>query len=385
MKLRQKPEDFIVEEISSIKPIDKPDGYKIYMLEKTGLETFSLLGYLSKKFRISTRDIGISGMKDKHALTRQYVSMPAKCDVKDYAEKNFALKFLGYANKQIELGDHEQNRFIITVRALRRIDLEKIIPRIESLKQYGVPNYFDSQRFGSAVHKEFIAKYLLSGDIETAMKIYLTFYLKTEPKQTKDDKRNIAENWTNLDRVTVNDNRLKVIIEEYKKTKDWLKTYLRINEQIRDMFFKAYQSYIWNEGIKEMLKKYIPANELYPVDYNMGNVLFFKRMPTNISLPKEFGTIAGNKNALTSTEQDFISIVLKKEGIAWERFSSENLARFNTKLATNKRETIVRPFDFEISTPEADELNSNASKITLKFSLSKGSYATIITKKIFNK
>jgi tRNA(Glu) U13 pseudouridine synthase TruD len=49
---------------------------------------------------------------------------------------------------------------------------------------------------------------------------------------------------------------------------------------------------------------------------------------------------------------------------------------------------IVKPAGFDMSLPEIDELNdkgkNNRFKVTLSFSLPKGSYATVVTKRVFN-
>ena len=73
MKLKQLAEDFRVEEISKFN-ILKNGSYKIYLLEKKGLETFSLLSYLSRKNRIPASEFGIAGLKDKPVVKdRHYV------------------------------------------------------------------------------------------------------------------------------------------------------------------------------------------------------------------------------------------------------------------------------------------------------------------------
>ena len=58
------------------------------------------------------------------------------------------------------------------------------------------------------------------------------------------------------------------------------------------------------------------------------------------------------------------------------------------KINSIDSENIVRPEQFKISEPKLDELNdkgkNNRFKIILSFIIPKGSYATIITKKLFN-
>ena len=88
MKLKQLPEDFKVEEMSSISIFKEKKGYKIYLLEKNGIETFSLLAYLSKKNKIPVKDFGIAGLKDRHAVTRQNFTIPSKYNIDTLSENN---------------------------------------------------------------------------------------------------------------------------------------------------------------------------------------------------------------------------------------------------------------------------------------------------------
>ena len=81
MKYKQKPEDFIVEEIADHKILN--DGkYKIYTVEKKGIETFALLDRFSKTHGIARKDIGIAGIKDTHAKTTQYITVPEQYELK---------------------------------------------------------------------------------------------------------------------------------------------------------------------------------------------------------------------------------------------------------------------------------------------------------------
>jgi tRNA pseudouridine13 synthase len=376
MKLRQKPEDFVVEEINEFNISDK-GKYKLFLLEKKCIETFSLLGYLSKKNKIPISEFGIAGLKDKHAVTKQYMTVPAKYDIKTMQEQNFKITFLGFVDEQIKSGDLKGNRFIITARDVRKGDVTGIYNRANAIPD-GMPNYYDSQRFGSAIGKEFIAKHILQKDYEMAVKIYLTKYTKFESKRIKDEKRRILANWDNLSGIEIGNKTFAKIIGNYLKTKSWLEAYKQIPSNLREMFVSAYQSYLWNECIKQLLKKFA-GKQLYPIEYAAGSLLFYKRLDAKI--PSSFKTISEDTPA-SGIEKEIIENVLEKEGITLNDF--KNIRITGNFFKTHEREVIVKPSDFKISEPAADELNKNRLKIVLSFGLPKASYATIITKKIFN-
>jgi tRNA pseudouridine13 synthase len=347
MKLKQSSNDFKVLEISDREIKKEKGSYKLYLLEKRNIEAFALLHHLSRKNNIPVSELGISGLKDKYALTTQYLTIPSKYDIKTAKEQNLNIAFLGYTDEKLKPGDHRSNRFEITVRDIKKGELEGIKQKSKEIN-FGVPNYFDSQRFGSVIHNQFIAKYFFEKNFEQAVKIYLTQFTKSEKSAIKQEKRLILQNWRDISRLDIKNNKLKPIVEEFKKTKDWQKAYEKINPEIRKMFVSAYESFVWNEELKHILKQVLPKNSLYTIPYNVGNLTFYKNV------------------------------------------KEDDLKKMPERLKINSidRENIVRPEQFKISEPKLDELNdkgkNNRFKIILSFILPKGSYATIITKKLFN-
>jgi len=387
MKLKQLPEDFKVEELNEIKISKDTDKYKIYSLTKKSIETFYLIGYLSKKNDIPFSNFGIAGLKDKHALTKQYFTIPSRYEIKTLKENNFKIEFLGYTDKAIELGDLKGNKFEITARDIKKGELDGIYKKAESLKYQGIPNYFDSQRFGSVSNKEFIAKHIIKKDYESAVKIFLTRYTKFEKSNLKREKRIILENWSNLSKIRLNNKALSKIVYEYIKTKDWLSAYKKIPQNLREIFVSAYQSYLWNECVKSLLIGKVDKKKLYSIKYNIGSLMYYKDISKAEleDIQKRFSSISDNMQ-LSDTEERIISKVLSKEGLSTKDFDIRKTT--GNFFKTHEREVIVIPSDFNISKHEIDELNdrgkNNRFKITVYFTLPKGSYATIVTKRIFN-
>jgi tRNA pseudouridine13 synthase len=387
MKLRQLPEDFRVEEITSLSFSKEEKDYKVYLLEKNGLETFSLVRYLSKQNNIPTAEFGIAGLKDRHAITRQYISLPSKYGLKALREKNFSISFVGYIDRQIRLGDLDGNRFDITVRDVKKGEIEGAYQKAKNIAQAGVPNYFDSQRFGSVINRQFIARLVMKKDYEGAARAYLTQYTRFESRKVKEEKRKIAAAWQNIESIEAKGH-LAAVINEYKKSRSWLDAYLKIPRNIREMIVSAYQSYLWNECIKKILRMAVGQKMLYPIKYNIGSLLFYKSLTDDETrkIPKTFKTISQSISP-TPFEKGIIDEVLGKEGVMLEEFDiKKDTGNF---FKVHDRDIIIKPSDFKIAEPEIDEINdkgkSNRFKVRLSFTLPKGSYATIVTKRIFNK
>lgn len=384
MKLKQVLEDFKVEEISQFEISKEKDAYQLYLLEKKNLETFYLLNYLAKKNNLPFSEFGLAGLKDKHAFTKQYLTLSSKYPLRSLEEKNFRLVFLGYVPQKIKIGDLNGNRFEITVRALKKSELENIRQRADDLKSNGTPNYFDSQRFGSVINRNFIAKSLIKKNYQEAVKLYLTQYTKSEKKQVKQEKRAINQNWPNFSALNIQTKPLKKIIEAYQKTKDWLVAYQKIPSFVRELFLSAYQSHLWNECLKEVLKSKLPPKKLFYIKYNIGNLIFYKNLEKEelAALPSSFPTL-GPALKPAPSEQQIIDRVLKKENLSLADLKLEK--KIGHFFGIYQRPFTLFPEQLEITFPEPDELNKNCFKVTLSFILPKGSYATIVVKRIFGR
>jgi tRNA pseudouridine13 synthase len=387
MKLKQIPSDFVVEEITNIEVSKEKKEHTVFILEKEEMDTFDAIRLISKKLRISLYEIGYAGLKDKHGLTRQYISIPTKYNVTDKEMEGIKIEFAGYYNKKIKTGDLNGNKFTIAARNIEKGDAPGIYSRAKTISEIGVPNYFDSQRFGSVIHNEFIAKYLIQKNYEQAVKIFLTKYLKSERKKIKDEKRKILSNWKNLERINIDNKIFKSIINEYIKAKSWLEAYKKIPPNLREMFVNAYQSYLWNECIKETLKKIVGKERLYIIDYKIGSLIFYRKLIDDETkkIPLNFQTVSPSMKFSSEFEEEIINNVLSKENIDFKDLDIEK--ETGNFFKTRKREVILRPEGFTISDLEIDEINDtgkkNRYKITLSFILTKGSYATLITKRLF--
>ena len=156
---------------------------------------------------------------------------------------------------------------------------------------------------------------------------------------------------------------------------------------LKEIMISAYQSYLWNECIKQLLIRKIDKRKLYSIKYNIGSLIFYKSLTEDEAknIPQTFKTISDQIEP-TDFEAGIINKVLAREGIALKDFDIKK--QTGNFFKTHERNVLLKPSDFRISSPVMDELNDrgrkNTFKITLSFVLPKGSYATVITKRIFN-
>lgn len=386
MKIKQQPQDFRVEELPAVIWSQEKAAHAVYTLEKQEVDTITTIRMLARRLRLPNAEIGYAGLKDKHALSIQYITLPTHCNIETMRLPGIQIKRVGYLSTKIQVGDLQANTFTITIRDLHTADLEHFNDQLDSLRADGVPNYFDSQRFGSVIDHVFIAKLLIQGNNEAAVKQYLTAFQKSEPKSIKDDKRTLAANWAHLTETQVRDKTLARIIEEYRTTHDWLQAYQRIPSQIREIHANAYQSYLWNETLKELLNTIVDRKRLFTVEYAAGSLLFYRDLtaderqaiPPELYTPSETALYSGKE--LTAVKR-----ILAREGISQQDLAK--LSKAGYVLKARPRPTIVTPTGLSATIPQPDELNTKPneprSKIQLTFTLLKGVYATIVTKRLF--
>lgn len=147
--IKQQPEDFIVNEQLGF--ITTGSGEHLFLyVEKRSLTTMELIEQLAKVAGISARLIGYSGLKDKHAVTRQWVSLhlpgaKEKPEIPD--TEHYKTLQSDWHDKKIRVGVHKANQFEITIRNVKgqSEELENII---DLIRVHGFANYFGEQRFG---------------------------------------------------------------------------------------------------------------------------------------------------------------------------------------------------------------------------------------------
>ncbi|MBU0496365.1 MAG: tRNA pseudouridine(13) synthase TruD [Candidatus Thermoplasmatota archaeon] len=387
MKLKQCPDDFQVVEQSSVVPSAHPDRFQVFLLKKQGIDTFEALRLVARRWRVPLFEIGYAGLKDKHAVTQQYISIATSYTAQGFKSEQLETRFMGYTKNKILIGDLTGNQFVIVIRDLTDQAVDEVLCQIPFVQRMGVPNYFDSQRFGSVIRQQFIAKVVLQGDCEKAVRWFLTAYQKYESRTVKDDKRRLLAAWPHIGDVRILDKNLARVVDGYKNSGDWGETYRQIPVHLRELFKNAYQSYLWNESVKELLMQLISSENLFSVPYAVGSLLFFRELDDRIlkEIPATLPTLSWSMSHDFDT-WPIIQKVLQREGVSlswFERFEKIT----GTFFSSLERSIVVVPQKFSLGTISPDDLNSSPRKkrykMVVQFGLPKGCYATIVTKRMF--
>lgn len=144
--LKLQPDDFQVDEVLDFDPAGEGE-HCLLRLEKTGLGTPELATELARLHGIPRMDVGHAGMKDKHAVTRQWFSLAGVERPDPVLERLAGVRLLEQTRhtRKLKPGALAGNRFELRLRAPGPGDVEAAVDRIAAA---GVPNYFGEQRFG---------------------------------------------------------------------------------------------------------------------------------------------------------------------------------------------------------------------------------------------
>jgi tRNA pseudouridine13 synthase len=160
--LRASPEDFRVDEQPAYLP--SGEGPHLYVrVEKRGRTTRDALRHLAHALGVADRDAGYAGMKDKVAVTTQWLSFPTAKDPDPRALEADGLRVLEvsrHANK-LRPGHVRANRFRIVVRGG---ELARARACADALEARGLPNFFGPQRFGAEGRNAEVGRALLRGE-----------------------------------------------------------------------------------------------------------------------------------------------------------------------------------------------------------------------------
>lgn len=147
--IRKENSHFQVDEILGVDLAG--EGEHLYVhVRKNGQNTAWVKEQLAASLKISPRDIGHSGLKDRHAVTRQWLSIyTPKADLSLDSVNIEGVEILETKRhlKKLKPGAHESNRFQILLSSFTT-DTSKIEAILEQVRERGFPNYFGSQRFG---------------------------------------------------------------------------------------------------------------------------------------------------------------------------------------------------------------------------------------------
>ena len=384
MKLKQTPGDFRVEELTAVRPSAGEFAY--YQLDKVGWTTPDALQIVCRKWQLPWDALGYGGLKDRHADTTQYLSVyhgPRR----DLAEQRMDLIYLGQIPHPYSSRDIVANRFIVTVRHLLPADETALLAAVADVRSVGLPNYFDDQRFGSVTADgQFIGRELTFGRFEVALKLALAAPYAFDRAETKDEKRILTEHWGDWGRCKATLPRgharsLVTYLADHPT--DFRGAIARLRPELQGMYLSAFQSDLWNRMLARWLTANVPAADLGGIDLHRG------RLPVPVTVPAELLPrwrdlvlplpCARLKPDPAADWNAHAEAVLIEEGLTLKALKVPGLNK--PFFSKGDRRACLRP-DALAADPAPDDLNPGRRKVTLRFDLPRGCYATMVVKRL---
>lgn len=158
-RIKVEPEDFVVEEIPSYEPCGEGDHLYLYV-RKRDVSGPLLLREVARQSGVRPADIGSAGVKDRRAVTSQWISLPAGQGVSPVTGGPVGsggsieiLRSEKHTNK-LRTGHLKGNRFSVRIHGREPADDHAVSNALKFYAEHGFPNTFGGQRFGGGALEE---------------------------------------------------------------------------------------------------------------------------------------------------------------------------------------------------------------------------------------
>ncbi|MFA5772717.1 MAG: tRNA pseudouridine(13) synthase TruD [Thermoplasmata archaeon] len=396
-KLKNEPEDFIVDEIPILPAPANEGKYIIATVKSRNWETNRLIRHLARTLRISRKRIHFAGTKDKRAVTTQLMAFDGvdKETIEKLKISDIEISNVYTSNKSLDMGDLIGNNFYIVVRDIQLSDVEinKIVnDDLECISKLGgFPNFFGIQRFGAVrpiTHH--LGKFIVHGDFEKAVFAYAANPLPWENEESHSARAFLEKTRDFKQALKIYPKQLsfELTMIHYlaSNPNDFVGALKQLPKNLLMMFVHAYQAYLFNKILSERIRRQLPLNEpqigdvILPIDKNKlpNHDVWIDVNDTNIDKIKKAvaeqkafvsGLVFGSETKFANNEQGEIERkIIEKEGLKPNDFIIPKIPEISSSGI--RRELLAQLKVSDISLEVSDKT------LRLKFQLLKGCYAT---------
>jgi len=363
--IRKQKEDFNVSELITKKSssrICSDSGFAVYKLQKNGIDTRHALDEIFRKRGIRLKSLGL---KDASAITEQFVFTTYKTDRHiEINEPKYSLKKVGFTDKVLSKKEMIGNHFQIKINGASN--------ELSEFREFDkILNFYGYQRFGSrrpVTH--LIGRAIIQQDFAGAVDLLLSFtseYDNTENTKIRELMSDTSKYSEALKIIPKNMDLEKIALKEMMEHNDPIKSIRALPLSIRRFFVQAYQSYIFNHTLSMSLDA---GEELFSpqaddVCYNKNGELgkFENDHLQRLAIP-----FVGYSYYKKTRFDYYIEKILRDEGITHRDFFSKVIQEISSEGG------------FRNSSIKCDDYNVEDSIVS--FSLSRGSFATIVLREI---
>ena len=385
MKLKQQPEDFRVDEVSDVIPSDAGD-FALYRLDKTGWTTPDAIAAIRRRWQLDRRRVSYGGLKDRHAVTSQFITVH-RGPKRNLSHQRITLTYLGQVAEPFTASHIRANRFDLTLRSLSESEIAAAMTALGEVEQVGLPNYFDDQRFGSVGEgSEFVAREMVFGRFERALWLALAAPYEFDRAEAKREKQILREGWGDwpaLKSRLPRGHARSLVDYLASHPTDFKGAVARLRPELQGLYLSAYQSYLWNRMLAAWLRTRLAPNDLVLMELKLGSVAALRRVPEAVRADWESLTLP-LPSARVKPEPDapwlpIVEQVLREEGLSLAELKIKGMQQ--PFFSKGDRPGCVCPASLSHEAG-ADELHRGRMKLRLRFELPRGSYATMLVKRV---
>jgi len=383
--IRQRPDDFLVEEIPLYEPSGQ--GEHVYCeIQKTGLSTFAAVRQIASALGISPRDIGYAGLKDTHAITRQTLSITGvdEAAVSNLRLDGIAVLWCARHGNKLRLGHLKANRFVIRIRDVNPTDVVRLAPIVDVLTRVGMPNYFGQQRFGRRDDNDLLGAALIRGDCQGLLDLLLG-----NPDPARDDPDSLASRQAYargdyreaMRRLPRRAHVERVALQKLIRGAGPASAVAAIDHDLKRLWISAAQSRAFNAVVAHRIDR---LNRLMPGDlawkHDNGAVFLVEDAAAEQPRCDRFeispsGPLLGYRmTPATGRPGEIESRVFAEMGLSAEAFRTSA----GLKVRGARRPLRVRPENVSLSAG----VDEHGPHITAAFTLPPGAFATVLLREL---
>ena len=398
--IRNQYEDFYVEEIPEIIPTGEGPNVWVW-IEKIGRTTLDVVLDIARDLHIDRKRMGFAGMKDKKALTRQWICIANMDSEEQFRQIEnvdiYTTDFLKITRgrKKLRMGQLKGNKFRILIRDLDDIEKSAEVANevLNELEVTGVPNYFGWQRFGRPrTNTHLVGEALIHNDLAEAVRRYVGN--PSEDESLENQKARQAYDDGDLEKslelmgkgMRYEKMIVRQLIKDSKKGELDDKAYMNaihaLPKPLQRMFVHAYQSYLFNDVVSRRVEmginKYIEGDIIIDNDENIVRDKTsdeYQEMIDNFEVNPTV-PLFGTKVPFAGGEVgEMEKSVLESYGLEKSDFEVPKMPR----LGSHGLRRALRFQVWDASAKATDE------GVLAEFSINKGSYATAVLREVMKK
>jgi len=384
VKLKVRPTDFKVTERLLPEVLESSGPHRLYRVRKEKLTSMEAATELANLVGVTPADISMAGLKDRQGVTTQYMSIERGPSV-SVQQRALGIQTVGWTAAPLDSSASIGNEFGIVVRDLDGADCDRVRDALDPVREHGLPNYFDEQRFGNVRHGQgWIVLDLVQGDVSGALQRLIASPSPYEPpakRGLKDALWRSWGNWSACRSIAGKLGRYHSVFEHLKRYgDDFAGAFGRVGTRERLIHLYAFQSHLWNRALALW------------IDEHCADRFGLPGIEGRLSLPKgelplpahwhESLVLPGERlDGVEDPEQRALfERVLEGMELRPEDLQLPDVPGF--QLKPEPRPVIVRPMDLRVRPAEQDNEFRGRKMLRLSFGLPRGAYATMVLRRL---